>query len=958
MEVNIGIRENNFIHFERNKSNNLKKSIFQKYNLNKVGTIEFAKIHQSANRPLYKKSDFNDSTIFCKCCNLPAEQKGVLEKFSFCDDPDKFIDCGEGVTLYFIFFKFSIIVLLITFFLVCLCNIIFSKIYYEEVYDICNNKNKINKIEDDCKFYLEISEDNSKSFLISNSFFFKFNGINAKYYRNLYLKLITNNKIEKNIVNTSFLNFLCLITLFILNLIFIIFIYSKSQNINLNILSLSDYSIFITNMKELHQNFLIKKNEIEQKKLEAEKNNEEYNYEEEMNNLGIISLEKPITELSEWGKFVSFLKNKIVVGENGEKFNIKEVNICFKLSELMELQEKLHKIEEKLSKIKNHPYQIAKNEQYKLAGDNREYFDSFLDLHCCEKQEKMSSLKKEEKNLNNKINELWEKSRKNTIKYFAGCVFISFETLKEQEEFLLKKTNNLIIYLLKLFGYVFCGCCINKNKKDLYWLRRKIRFERAPEPEDVVFENLEHTNSLSRIVRIFFVYFFSLILIFICFIIVTGFNYLRRNTTKNNDLNIIVAYIISLLISCCISGINLFFEKILDYLTTKEKNLTTTSFFLSKSIKLTLFSFMNEGIIPLISEIYMDTDRYEYLIINMLMIFLLNSVIIPISWTLSFSYLSKQFRIWLIERKVDSDNPDGNQEKTQKELNDLYELPSMELSEKYSYLFKTLLISFFYLQIFPLGVAISIFGLILGYFLEKFNFCNIYKRPEMLNDELCKVYVNYFILAIFVCGIGDYIFKNDVYETEIWSLVNIILFGCLIIIPYHYFINYLIKNNLGLNESEVHTNKLEEVYYKFYNDYERANPMTKKRGTINYLQALKERRIISEATYNKNIQNIDNANLMKLYYNERHKNIPLKTQKTIINKEKKNKSLLISSIKSRDIILDDDIDDLILSEDPTKANEQNKEIMIHQNKRNFKKENEGIEVSGNTSQRNIIIKDI
>ena len=57
MEVNIGIRENNFIHFERNKSNNLKKSIFQKYNLNKVGTIEFAKIHQSANRPLYKKSD-------------------------------------------------------------------------------------------------------------------------------------------------------------------------------------------------------------------------------------------------------------------------------------------------------------------------------------------------------------------------------------------------------------------------------------------------------------------------------------------------------------------------------------------------------------------------------------------------------------------------------------------------------------------------------------------------------------------------------------------------------------------------------------------------------------------------------------------------------------------------------------------------------------------------------------
>ena len=37
--------------------------------------------------------------------------------------------------------------------------------------------------------------------------------------------------------------------------------------------------------------------------------------------------------------------------------NLGIINICFKLSELMELQEKL-------SKIKNHPYQIAINEQY------------------------------------------------------------------------------------------------------------------------------------------------------------------------------------------------------------------------------------------------------------------------------------------------------------------------------------------------------------------------------------------------------------------------------------------------------------------------------------------------------------------------------------------------------------------------------------------------------------------
>ena len=965
MEEQKEIKKNNFIHFSVKSSNNLKKSILEKFNLNKVGIIEYAKIHQSANRPLNKKSDFNENTKFCKCCNLPTEQEGILEKFKFSDHPDMFIDCGEGVPLYFTFFKFSIIILVITFFLVSYYNILFSKLYYEEIYDICNNKNKINLIEEDCKIFLEKSEENSKSYsLISNSFFFQFNSINAKYYRNLYLKLYSNNnkEIDKIIVNTSFMNFLCLITLFICDLIFIVIIYLKKFNINMNILSLSDYSIFITNLKELHKNFLNKINEIEEKKVEAEKNKEKFNYEEQMYNLGVASSERPLRELSDWGKFICFLKNKIIVGENGEKFNVEKINLCFRISELMELQEKLYKVQEKLSKIKNHPYQILKNKQMFLRKNDREYFDSFLDLHCYEKSEKMSSLKKEEENLKNDINDLMEKSKIKSKDYFAGCVLICFDTLEEQEKFLSKNSNIMMIHILKLFGYIFCGCCIDKKKKDIYWLRRNIRFERAPEPEDIIYENLEYADSLSRIIRIFLVYFFAIILIFICFIIVTALNHLQKYTKEKNDYHIIVAYAISLFISICISGINLFFEKILGFLTKQEKNVTTASFSLSKSIKLTIFSFLNKGIIPLISEIYIKSEGYEYLIINMLMIFLINSIVTPISWTISPKFLYKKFRIWLIEKDIKPDDLDGNMEKTQKELNDLYELPSMELPKKYSYIFKTLLISFFYIHIFPLGVIISLIGFILGYFLEKYNFCNIYKRPEMLNEELCKEYVNHFILAIFACGVGDYIFKSDVYETKIWSLINIILFGCLIIIPYYYFIDYIMKNNLDLKESKVHKKKLDEVYYNFYNDYERANPMTMKRGRINYLKSLKERGIISDTIYTKNIQNLDNVNLMKLYYTAINHNIALKTKKNLISKETKNKSLLISSIIDTDIIIEEDLEDLVSNEDPTKDNENN---VIHVQQNNSKNEkinnlnnvNEALENNNNTSQRKLELKD-
>ena len=78
-----------------------------------------------------------------------------------------------------------------------------------------------------------------------------------------------------------------------------------------------------------------------------------------------------------------------------------------------------------------------------------------------------------------------------------------------------------------------------------------------------------------------------------------------------------------------------------------------------------------------------------------LIIILVNSIIFPFSWTISFPFLYKKFRIWLIESSSDPIEPDGNVEKTQRELNELYELPSMKISKKYSYIYTTLLLSFF-----------------------------------------------------------------------------------------------------------------------------------------------------------------------------------------------------------------------------------------------------------------------
>ena len=108
---------------------------------------------------------------------------------------------------------------------------------------------------------------------------------------------------------------------------------------------------------------------------------------------------------------------------------------------------------------------------------------------------------------------------------------------------------------------------------------------------------------------------------------------------------------------------------------------------------------------------------------------------------------------------------------TQKELNNLYELSDIDISSKYSYIAKTILMSFFYIPIFPLGIIISFIGFCFFYWLEKINFTKNCKRPDMLNSQIAIFYNDFFIIALFIYSLGDYIFLSDIYETKTWSYV-------------------------------------------------------------------------------------------------------------------------------------------------------------------------------------------
>ena len=893
-----------------------------------LGQIKYAEMHKQATRPLRPLQELTEEELknyTCPCCGLPSQISGKLEPYELCDSPDDFSNCGQGVVLYYSFIKFVIGVTFIATIGISGLNIYYSYKYTYELRKVCNNyyheelsSNNDNYINE-CKFYFTEASKDSPYYNLIDSFFFQFSLPNVKDYRNLYKKMNNRNvNFEETIMNLSYTNFLWLLVIFFINLVYIYFLFNKSNAADYLVFTVSDYAIFLTNLYDIYKKFGNNLDYLKNKEIALKEKGKSLDKKAYVDKLGF----QPDEKMSQLDLFKKFLHEKIFKKKNKDKsiqdFGLYRIDICYKLDEMIQLQKKLDELDEKIQKIEFDPYIYEKNKEKLLEGEQRKFYSNILGFSCCcENEESLSDIKKQKENIENEMSNLIKASKENTSEHFGGAAFITFNTIKQQEEYLSKLPSNFFDYLINFFKnlfYIFCSCCTKKDSLNYY--KRHITFEAAPEPEDVIFENLQ-TKPLWRIINTIIVYFISIIICGVSFIAIIYLNKLQVKIDKdkeNRTTHTVLLYVISFGITGVTSVIDIILEIVLEKLTKWEKQTTWTNFYLSYSIKLTLFSFLNSAVIPIVCELVINkSNGYQFLINNMLMKFLVNAFVTTIMWTVNVGCVLKLFRQCIIERK---DKINYNQ----KELNEIYELPSMNIAAKYSYIGKTLLMSFLYVPIFPLGLGISLLGFILAYWLEKYNFANMYKKPEMLNRQIVEFYSNYFVLIFFVYGIGDYVFLRDVYEKNTWSLVNIIVFGALIILPYHQLLSI---DFLKFEESKIHEQEYKEKYVDFLNDYERANPMTKKEGEMRYLEQLEKKHKINREEAELRKKKINEENPLK-YYRNQINNCNVKGINDILVDEVEVKGIndyIINPIevenieikKSNSILIEGDPDDVIIN---------------------------------------------
>ena len=829
----------------REKRRNARKALSYIEPLEEPGTIYNAEVHGAAQR-LLKVHRITKYVKFCRCCSLPQETPSVVVPFNCFDSH---LDFGIGIYLYFYYIRFLFIMAIICIGLSSISTIVFTKSYVSDIEDYCRKKvdpssyltNKTDLTDEanlllrslentysyadlveDCSKYVNTNSSN-KNDVFKSDWLSDMSTYNLDSYYNIFKYEATKDQkenIDNIILDYSFMYFLTGICVLITNYLFIQIVSLLSQYENFKTTTPADYAALIHGVPKPENNGKMKDEVL-----------------------------KIVDKVSQYTK-------PLVVDQ---------VIPCLRIREIYEIAKKKHKEETKLYHVYNFEKQIKLNKENNFSREkgNLHYFSSLI---CVDRKKPVKEIEKTIEDYKIKLNEMENELNADPNKFNGGTFFVLFDNMKMKDSFCNFFPQSYFSKIMWSLRYFFDNCicknCCNERVRNMTKLKLSVDVIGRVEPYEVEWENMGYTRC-ERNMRLIFSIVCFLILVIIELAIIIGLNAIQRWVAKREKN--FWKYLLSFLISIIIAVTNFVGKLLFKVLTHYERIEIKTYYYISFSFKLTIFTFVTIAILPLISNIIFGKDGNDILINNLLMIFITNILIPPLLFYLGPEYLIKLYK----RAKARFALKNVKYEKstyTQGELNTIFENPEMDICYKYSYISNVFLISLFYMSVFPIGMIFGFVALVIAY-ISEFIYMGFYKRPEVLNSQLCRFYVSNFKWSMFVFAVGNYIFLGSTNENQRtnWSLINLIVFFVIGLIPYQSFK----VNPIGESEGEYKFDTYSNNFIYFSTDYEKLNPFTRKKAYTRYFQKLINDKIIDANEGKKIIKKVQNTKEITAYLNTR-----------------------------------------------------------------------------------------
>lgn len=360
--------------------------------------------------------------------------------------------------------------------------------------------------------------------------------------------------------------------------------------------------------------------------------------------------------------------------------------------------------------------------------------------------------------------------------------------------------------------------------------------DRAPEPSDIIWENAGGSTA-QKVKRRIISEIAAFFVLAVCFGLIILISISKKSIVESST-NAVGAQILGVLVGFLISFINTCLSISTRRFANFELHTTRTNYFVSVAKNLSIATFLNSAIVILVTSVILETYwKKSGLLDQVFIVFICNAILPSISTLLDPWHLIRKFRRNKYEKQGESCTL------TQLEANELFEETNFDAAQKYSNITKTLLMTAFYACLFPLALPISLIGVFISYWTDKYLLLRRHKKPQELSSDICEEMFETIELVPFVYALGNVIFMKLTTEGGVDSNFDTESVASLIIsaIAYLFPITSMLECCQKKRENYRNTATYDEQRKFFNDDYEISNPITREKGLQNWVNYLEEK---------------------------------------------------------------------------------------------------------------------
>jgi len=382
---------------------------------------------------------------------------------------------------------------------------------------------------------------------------------------------------------------------------------------------------------------------------------------------------------------------------------------------------------------------------------------------------------------------------------------------------------------------------------------QKIKLKRAPEPTDVLWENLGFTSS-QKLKRKIFTTIMAAVLVILSFALIIAISWSQNDILKTIGEGSPFIKLLAAGASILLATVNYILGQLIRKLAEFEKHGTYTGYFTGITQKLSVAQFINTAFTTLIAKIIITASVAvgEQTLIEtvnfygvgglleaMFFVFITNAFSTP---------LMNLFDPWYYWRLFGRRRALKNTEDTrmnQREAHELFEGPQVDMSYKYALLIKTMLLTAFYAPAIPISILLAIVGLVFVYWVDKYILLRRAALPFALGSELTECMLEYLEWMTFMYALGNMLIVYSLEDSDdrlaFRTVSKFWVWATLVISIFHVFfpMDKVNKKLFPIKDEVTENMTYDKARTEFYTDYDIENPITRERGLREFRRALK-----------------------------------------------------------------------------------------------------------------------